>query len=88
MTEKALAHHRPQWKTHIGFLFAAAGLAIGLDNIWRFFYLCYKNGGGAFLVPYIIAIFLVGVLFMILEIGLGHKMRSSVPESFASILRK
>ncbi|MFA7677692.1 MAG: sodium-dependent transporter [Candidatus Omnitrophota bacterium] len=88
MKNPVLAHHRPQWKTHIGFLLAAVGSAIGLGNIWRFSYLCYKNGGGAFLVPYITALFIVGIPLMILEIGLGHKMRGSAPASFASISRK
>lgn len=83
-----LVHHRPQWKTHIGFLFAAVGSAVGLGNIWRFSYLCYKNGGGAFLVPYLIALLVVGIPLMILEIGLGHKMRGSAPASFASISKK
>jgi len=86
--ENTLAHHRPQWKTHIGFLFAAVGSAIGLGNIWRFPYLCYKFGGGAFLIPYLIALFLVGIPMMILEIALGHKMRGSAPASFASISKK
>jgi len=80
--------HRPQWKTHIGFLLAAVGSAIGLGNIWRFSYLCYKNGGGAFIIPYLIALFIVGIPLMILEIGLGHKMKSSAPASFAKISSK
>jgi len=88
MKDITLAHHRPQWKTHIGFLLAAIGSAIGLGNIWRFSYLCYKNGGGAFLLPYLIALIIVGIPLMILEIGLGHKMRGSAPASFASISKK
>jgi len=88
MKQTPLAHHRPQWKTHIGFVLAAVGSAIGLGNIWRFSYLCYKNGGGAFLIPYLIALFVVGIPLMILEIGLGHKMRGSAPASFASVSKK
>lgn len=83
-----LPHHRPQWKTHIGFVLAATGSAIGLGNIWRFSYLCHKNGGGAFLLPYLIALFVVGIPLLILEIGLGHKMKGSAPVCFAAISRK
>ncbi len=85
MSKDIFDNHRPQWKTHIGFLLAAIGSAIGLGNIWRFPYLCYKNGGGAFLVPYILALLIIGIPFMILELGIGHKMRGSAPASFARL---
>ncbi|MBU1088080.1 MAG: sodium-dependent transporter [Candidatus Omnitrophica bacterium] len=88
MAKDVFTQHRPQWKTHIGFLLAAIGSAVGLGNIWRFPYLCYKNGGGAFLVPYFIALLVVGIPLMILEIGLGHKMRGSAPASIAVISQK
>lgn len=88
MVLKNLTQHRPKWKTHLGFLLAAIGSAIGLGNIWRFSYLCYKNGGGAFLIPYLVALFVVGIPLIILEIGLGHKMRGSAPASFAGISKK
>ncbi|MDP8265274.1 MAG: sodium-dependent transporter [Candidatus Aceula lacicola] len=80
-------HPRPQWRTRMGFILAALGSAVGLGNIWRFSYLCYKNGGGAFLIPYAIALFVVGIPLMILELGLGHKMRGSTPLCFAKVDR-
>lgn len=83
------AHHvRPQWRSRLGFILAAIGSAVGLGNIWRFSYLCYKNGGGAFLVPYLLALFMVGIPLMILELGLGHKTRGSAPMAFAKIDRR
>lgn len=91
MTKSKLSevhHPRPQWRSRMGFILAALGSAVGLGNIWRFSYLCYKNGGGAFLIPYTIALFTVGLPLMILELGLGHKMRGSAPLSFAKISRK
>jgi NSS family neurotransmitter:Na+ symporter len=83
------AHHpRPQWRSRMGFILAALGSAVGLGNIWRFSYLCYKNGGAAFLVPYFIALLIVGIPLLILELGIGHKMRGSAPMSFAKVNRK
>lgn len=78
-------HPRPQWRSRTGFILAALGSAVGLGNIWRFSYLCYKNGGGAFLIPYVIALFVVGIPLMILELGIGHRMRGSSPMSLAKI---
>ena len=79
---------REQWGSHIGFILAAVGSAIGVGNIWRFPYVIYENGGGAFLIPYLLAIVTAGIPLMILEFGVGHKYRGSAPRIFSTISRK
>ena len=51
-----MGEKREQWDSRLGFLLATIGSAIGVGNIWRFPYIAYKNGGGAFLLPYFIAL--------------------------------
>ena len=76
---------RSVWGSKLGFLLAAVGSAVGLGNVWRFSYVSYQNGGGAFLVPYIVAMFTVGIPLMILEYGLGHREKASPPLAFARV---
>ncbi len=76
---------RPQWRTNFGFLFAAIGSAVGLGNIWRFPYIAYENGGGAFLFPYIVALLTAGIPILMLEFALGHKKKASSPKAFQKI---
>lgn len=76
---------RAQWKTRSGFILAALGSAIGLGNIWRFSYLCYEHGGGAFLIPYTVALVTAGIPLLILEFGVGHRMRGAAAAAFAKI---
>ncbi len=80
-----MMEQRGLWKSNWGFLLAAIGSAIGLGNIWRFSYICHKNGGGTFLVPYIIALLATGIPVMILEFAIGHKMRTSAPHSMHNV---
>lgn len=63
--------NRGQWKSRLGFIFAAAGSAIGLGNIWRFPYVVGENGGSAFLVMYLLLILFLGLPVLIAEITLG-----------------
>jgi NSS family neurotransmitter:Na+ symporter len=76
---------REQWGSRAGFVLAAVGSAIGLGNIWRFPYMAYENGGGAFLIPYIFALLTAGIPFMILEFGMGQKYRGSAPKVFRAL---
>ncbi|HIF9069520.1 TPA: sodium-dependent transporter [Photobacterium damselae] len=76
---------REQWGSRAGFILAAVGSAIGLGNIWRFPYMAYENGGGAFFIPYLFAMLTAGIPFMIMEFSLGHKLRSAAPRAFAKL---
>jgi hypothetical protein len=53
------------------FILAAIGSAVGLGNIWRFPYVAYENGGGAFLLPYLVALLTTGIPFLLLDYALG-----------------
>ncbi|XP_064157995.1 sodium- and chloride-dependent GABA transporter 2-like isoform X2 [Anguilla rostrata] len=63
---------RGQWGSKVEFLLAVAGNIVGLGNVWRFPYLCYKNGGGAFLVPYLLFAVTCGIPLFLLETAMGQ----------------
>ncbi len=83
-----MAETRSSWKSNLGFLLAAIGSAIGLGNVWRFSYMAHQYGGGAFLVPYFVALLVAGIPIMILEYGVGHREKGSSPLSLARIDRR
>ena len=78
-----LEEQRESWGTRGGFILAAIGSAVGLGNLWKFPYQLYDNGGSAFLIPYIIAIFLIGIPMLILEFSMGHFTQRAAPDAFA-----
>ncbi|WP_405276024.1 sodium-dependent transporter [Methanobrevibacter sp.] len=76
-------NERGQWNSVFTFLMAMIGLTLGIGNIWRFSYVLYSNGGGSFFIPYIIAILIMGIPFLILEYGLGFSFK----KSFSTLMR-
>jgi NSS family neurotransmitter:Na+ symporter len=81
------AEKRGAFSSRKVFILAAIGSAVGLGNIWRFPYVAYENGGGAFLIPYLVALLTAGLPFLLMDYGLGHKFRGSAPLSFARLRR-
>ncbi|GAA1396150.1 sodium-dependent transporter [Luteococcus peritonei] len=69
------------------FIMAAIGSAVGLGNIWRFPYVAYSNGGGAFILPYVIALVCAGIPLLLLDYAVGHRWRGSAPLSFRRLHR-
>ena len=76
-------NHKNQWNSRIVFLLSMIGAAVGLGNIWRYSYVVYSNGGGTFFIPYIVAILIMGIPFLILEYGIGFKHK----DSYSNILK-
>ncbi len=79
---------RDRWPSRWGFVFAAIGSAIGLGNVWRFPYLAYKYGGGAFLIPWLVSLIAIGIPWFIAEIGMGQLMQRGAPGTMARIGKK
>jgi NSS family neurotransmitter:Na+ symporter len=80
-----MEEQREQWGSRAGFIFSTVGAAVGLGNFWRFPFMAYENGGGAFLLPYFVALLTAGVPLMILEFGYGHKLRTAAINAFGKL---
>ena len=81
-------NNRGTWKNNTTFILAAIGSAVGLGNAWRFPGVAYQNGGGAFLIPYIIALIFTGIPVLTMEVALGKKRRGGAPKVFAELGKK
>lgn len=73
---------REQWTGQLGFILSAIGSAVGLGNIWRFPGVAYENGGGAFLIPYLVALVTAGIPILFLDYAIGHRFRGAAPTAF------
>ena len=76
MSEKE--EKRDSWGNHCEFFVTSLGLAVGLGNVWRFPYVCYQNGGGTFLIPYVLILFTIGIPGLFLEQSAGQYARAGV----------
>lgn len=63
---------RANWGRPIEFILSCLNYAVGLGNVWRFPYLAYRNGGGAFLVPYLLMVFVIGLPIFFAELFIGQ----------------
>jgi len=82
-----LEEQRENWGSRTGFVLAAIGSAVGLGNLWGFPYKLYSYGGGAFLIPYVIAMLLIGIPLLIAEFSLGHMTQRATPDAYGRIKR-
>lgn len=84
----AQEQQRDRWTNRFAFIMAAVGSAVGLGNLWRFPYIAYSNGGGAFFIPYLVALFTAGIPLMIVEYAIGQRYQGGAPQALAAVTRK
>lgn len=76
---------REHWGSHLGFILAAAGSAIGLGTLWKFPYVTGENGGGLFVLIYILCTFFIGIPVFIAELVLGRKAQRGAVGIFITL---
>ncbi|MCR9194023.1 MAG: sodium-dependent transporter [Hyphomonas sp.] len=83
----AIGRKTDTWGSRFGFIMAAVGSSVGLGNFWRFPYTAGENGGGAFIVIYLLCVLLVGLPLLMAEYGMGRKSGMSAIEGVESLAR-
>lgn len=79
---------RDNWSSRIGFIFAAAGSAVGLGNIWRFPYLAAENGGSAFIFIYLLFVLGIGLNVMIAEFAIGRRTQLAAVGAYKKLNKR
>lgn len=80
-----MAGQREHWNSRSGFILATVGSAVGLGNIWRFPTAVVRNGGGAFLLLFLIIVLFIGVPMIIAELTLGRKSQKNLVSTFSTL---
>jgi neurotransmitter:Na+ symporter, NSS family len=70
--ESPVQTSRARWPSRLAFILASVGSTVGLGDVWRFPFLSYKHGGGAFLIPYILSLFVMALPLVQTELALGE----------------
>ena len=79
---------KSEWNSSLAFMMAMIGSAVGLGNIWRFPNVLYSNGGGSFMIPYIVSLFVLGISFVLVEYAIGFKFKKSLVQILYFINKK
>ena len=85
--KNAIGTENLAWSSHIGFLLACVGAAIGLGNIWKFPYMAGTQGGGAFVLIYLVTIFLIAIPVAAAELITGRMARRNAVDSVIYLAR-
>lgn len=79
---------REKFKSRLGFILISAGCAIGIGNVWRFPYVVGNNGGGCFVLFYILFLVILGLPILTMEFSVGRASQQSISRAFKTLEKK
>lgn len=88
MSDTSTEPQREQWSSRPAYIIAAIGAAIGFGNVWRFPNYAYDYGGGAFFIPYLLALFFIGIPILILETAIGQFYQTGDAGAFGRVHKR
>ena len=80
-----MAKKKNSFSGSLGFVLAAAGSAVGVGNIWRFPYLCAKDGGGLFLLVYLVLVATFGFVLLTTDVAIGRRTKENALQAFGTL---
>ncbi len=76
---------REGFKSRLGFILVSAGCAIGIGNVWKFPYVAGQNGGGLFVLVYLLFLAVLGIPILTMELSLGRASRKSIVQAYKKL---